>query len=105
MFFLFCFFLVPSATGTHYEVAATNPPAAGSGGRQLRLERGSLWAQQGRKAPDFARNAPGNRETPQTAAESPTRAGECLIDICEVFCSIHVSILGLQPKSDTHTNL
>lgn len=73
--------LVPSAAGTDYEVTAANPTAAGSGGRQLRLEWGSLlWAQQGRKA-DSAGNAPGNGEAPEAAAatESPAaeRPGEC----------------------------
>lgn len=90
--------VVPSAAGTYYEVAAAGPPAAGSGGRQLRLEWGSpLWAKQGRKASDSAGNAPGNRETPEAAAatESPTaeRPGECQSHNCEVFYRDDVSIL------------
>lgn len=74
---------MPSAAGTDHEVTAAGPPAAGSGGRQLKLEWGSLhWALQGRKASDSAGNAPRIREAPEAAAaatESPAaeRPGEC----------------------------
>lgn len=82
--------VVPSAAGTDHEVAAAGPTAAGSGGRQLRLEWGSLlWAQQGRKAYDSAGNPPGNGEAPEAAAatESPAaeRPGECRLHNSEGF--------------------
>lgn len=65
-----------SAARTDHEVAAAEPPAAGSWGRRLRLERGSLlWALQVRKAPGSGSpgNAAGGREAPEAAAatESP----------------------------------
>lgn len=76
---LSCLPVVSSAAGTDYEAAAAGPPAAGSWGRWLRLERGSLlWAHQARKAPGSgsAGNAAGGREAPEAAAATESPAAE-----------------------------
>ena len=68
-----------SAAGTDHEVAAADPPAAGSWGRQLRLERGSLLrALQVRKAPGSgsAGDAAGGRAAPEAAAAAESPAAE-----------------------------